>query len=112
MVVRGGDNPGIVMWGNSIIIATTKEELYGLAEPTALFNNGKIRAKFLEIHDAYSDEVYQYESIPQQYKLELSNRKWTEINYSASGTNSSDTSPSTSGGVKIYTYKNNGKDVT
>jgi hypothetical protein len=58
MVVRGGDNPGIVMWGNSIIIATTKEELYGLAEPTALFNNGKIRAKFLEIHDAYSDEIY------------------------------------------------------
>lgn len=103
---------GIVMWGDKLIIATTEDEFYGRETPTALFTNGKIKAKFLEIHNAYSDEVYQYEDLSQQHKLELSNRKWTEISYSASGTDLSDTSPSTSGGVKIYTYENNGKDVT
>ena len=47
-------HPGIVMWGNKIIIATTENELMGVEDPTALFANGKIRAKFIEVNEIHS----------------------------------------------------------
>ena len=42
-------NPGIVMWGNKILLATTQAEFDGEEMPTALFANGKIQAKFIEL---------------------------------------------------------------
>jgi len=43
------DNNNILLWGNHIIIATTQDEFNGYVAPTALFENGKIQAKFLSV---------------------------------------------------------------
>ena len=45
----GNDN--IIMWGNAIKIATTKEELENTENYTALFDNGKISAKLLQVNE-------------------------------------------------------------
>ena len=45
----GNDN--IIMWGNAIKIATTKEELENTENYTALFDNGKISANLLQINE-------------------------------------------------------------
>ena len=42
------------LWGGSVQIFTTYDELYGWTQPTALFENGKIRGKFLEVDEAHS----------------------------------------------------------
>lgn len=48
------NKPGIVMWGNKILLATTKAELRGDVNPTALFENGRISAKFIQVYDIHS----------------------------------------------------------
>lgn len=45
-------NPGILLWGNHVIIATTENEFAGIDRPTALFADGKIQAKFLSVDQA------------------------------------------------------------
>lgn len=45
---------GISIWGNAILIATTQKELEGEIIPSALFNNGRIQGKFLQIYGMHS----------------------------------------------------------
>jgi len=45
----------MVLWGNQIMVATTQDEFNGGVAPTLLMENGKIRAKFIEVHDIHSD---------------------------------------------------------
>jgi len=48
------DNPGIVMWGNKILMATTAAEFDGKVEPTVLFANGRIASKFISVNNIHS----------------------------------------------------------
>lgn len=57
------DNPGIVLWGNSILIATTQDELSGIVKPTALFQDGKILGKYLQVDEVHSNGLYNAEQI-------------------------------------------------
>ena len=41
------------LWGGSVQIFTTYDELYGWSAPTALFENGKIQGKLLEVNEAH-----------------------------------------------------------
>ena len=41
------------LWGGSVQIFTTYDELYGWSSPTALFENGKIQGKLLEVNEAH-----------------------------------------------------------
>lgn len=47
-------NPGIVLWGNQILIATTQDEFDGKVFPTVLFADGKIKSKFIDVYDVHS----------------------------------------------------------
>lgn len=56
------NNAQMVLWGNQIMVATTQDEFNGGVAPTLLMENGKIRAKFIEVHDIHSDfGVNEYE---------------------------------------------------
>lgn len=48
------NNPGILLWGNSIIIATTADEFAGKVDATALFANGRIVSKFISVNNIHS----------------------------------------------------------
>ena len=76
------DNPGIVMWGNKILMATTAAEFDGKVEPTVLFANGRIASKFISVNNIHSvlgfgqpNDVFQKEYIhtdgSKYYKEEL-----------------------------------------
>lgn len=45
----------LVIFGDSIQVITTRDELSGDSAPTALFADGKISAKLIEVHDIHSD---------------------------------------------------------
>ena len=45
-------NPGMVIWGNKILFATTDAEFNGLIPPTMLLANGKIQGKYLDVWEA------------------------------------------------------------
>ena len=47
-------NPGIVIWGNRLLFATTDEEFNGNIAPTLLLQNGKIQGKYLSVDQASS----------------------------------------------------------
>ena len=42
-------NPGIVIWGNRLLFATTDDEFNGNITPTLLLQNGKIQGKYLSV---------------------------------------------------------------
>ena len=48
------NNPGILLWGNHVIIATTADEFAGKVDATALFANGRIAAKFISVNNIHS----------------------------------------------------------
>jgi len=48
------NDPGIVMWGNKILMATTSAEFNGKVEPTVLFANGRIASKFISVNNIHS----------------------------------------------------------
>lgn len=48
---------GIVIWGDKMAIATTEDELEGDSDPTALFSNGKIQAKFIDVDTLEVDKL-------------------------------------------------------
>lgn len=55
--------PGIVIWANYLKIATSKRELEGLDEPTAMFHHGIIDANLIRLYSIHSkatvgDPVY------------------------------------------------------
>jgi hypothetical protein len=45
-------NPGMVIWGNKILFATTDDEFNGLIPPTMLLADGKIQGKYLDVWEA------------------------------------------------------------
>ena len=45
-------DPGIVIWGNKILFATTDLEFDGYVQPTLLLSNGKIQGKYLNVDEA------------------------------------------------------------
>jgi hypothetical protein len=45
-------NPGIVIWGNKLLFATTDDEFNGYVPPTLLLEDGKIRGKYLSVDEA------------------------------------------------------------
>ena len=45
-------NPGIVIWGNKVLFATTDDEFNGLVPPTMLLVDGKIQGKYLNVWEA------------------------------------------------------------
>lgn len=57
-----GDN-NIIMWGNAIKIATTKDDLNNVENYTALFDNGKISANLLQVNEL---QCYNKKSINKQ----------------------------------------------
>ena len=48
-------NPGIVIWGNKILFATTDAEFNGSVTPTMLLADGKIQGKYLGVNEAHSN---------------------------------------------------------
>ena len=48
------NQPGIVIWGNKILFATTDLEFSGYVQPTMLLQNGKIQGKYLCVDEASS----------------------------------------------------------
>ena len=47
--------PGIVIWGNKILFATTDAEFSGQVQPTMLLADGKIQGKYLGVNEAHSN---------------------------------------------------------
>lgn len=47
------------LWGGAIYMFTTYDELYGWSNPTALFEQGRIKAKFLSVDEAHSNVAIQ-----------------------------------------------------
>ena len=47
------------LWGGAIYMFTTYDELYGWSNPTALFEQGRIKAKFLSVDEAHSNVAVQ-----------------------------------------------------
>ena len=47
----------LLLWGNSLMIATTSDELEGKTQPTALFTDGQINAKLLNVEDLYASRL-------------------------------------------------------
>ena len=50
------DNPGMVIWGNKILFATTDDEFNGVVPPTMLLVDGKIQGKYLNVQEAQGTE--------------------------------------------------------
>lgn len=51
-ISENNGNPGMVIWGNKILFATTDLEFSGKVPPTMLLQDGKIRGKYLDVDEA------------------------------------------------------------
>lgn len=85
-------NPGIVIWGNKILFATTDLEFSGKVQPTMLLADGKIQGKYLGVDEAHGtvDALV----LPSEFTIKNGN---TETKYT-----SNDPSPGT---VRVYKPK-------